>query len=432
MSPYEILATLPYFSGLTEDQLAALCRASESISVEQDDEVITEGQMPSGLLVVAEGSFRASRRGGGEQVVLGLASVGDVLGEMSLIENRPASASVRALEHGTLIKVPADDFRKALADPVLLSSMFHTVTGRLRQRESALVQSEKLASLGSWTAGLLHEVNNPAAAILRSASHLVELTQLLVPKTQSDPSQIVALKPLVRAQREEEFANLLAEEGEEQSSDLAASLVAQGWTPDQLRDQLSAADPDRLRTARLVHARQLATEVAQAAGRIAELVAAVKRWSYHGQGEVQPVDLNQIVSDSVVLLRHRVGTHKLDLVLDVDLGVVEGRGVELSQVVTNVLDNALQAAVHRVAVTTRSDGDHVLIEVSDDGPGIPDEVRDRIWDPFFTTKPPGLGSGLGLSIVRRIVSEHHGSIVVDSSAGATTFRVRLPRLAQPA
>jgi signal transduction histidine kinase len=337
---------------------------------------------------------------------------------MSLIENRPASASVQALEPGLLVRVPADEFRHALADPVLIGSMFHTVTGRLRQREAALVQSEKLASLGSWTAGLLHEVNNPAAAALRSASDLAEVTALLVP-----PSSSEQLRPLARSQRENAITELLREHGVEQPSALATSLAAQGWTPERL-----AGEEDLARTAQLVHARQLALEVSQAAKRISELVAAVKRWSYHGQGEVQPVDLNQIVEDGVILLRHRVGSLALDLQLDPDLGQVEGRGVELSQVVTNLLDNALQAAASKVTVATGRAVDEVVLTITDDGPGIPDDIKERIWDPFFTTKPPGQGSGLGLSIVKRIVSEHHGSIGVESVPGVTTFRLALRNL----
>ncbi|HSL26382.1 MAG TPA: ATP-binding protein [Acidimicrobiia bacterium] len=424
MSPYEILASLPYFSGLSEEQLTALCQTSESMAVEKGTEVITEGGMPSGLFVIAEGTFRVSRRGGGAEMQLRVATPGDVLGEMSLIGNVPATATVRALERGTLIKVPADEFREALADPVLLAGMFHTVTGRLREQEAALVESEKLASLGSWAAGLLHEVNNPAAAVLRAAEHLTELTSLLVPGAEP-----VTLRPLARAEREQAMAELLAAAGESDPGELAASLVTQGWTP----EQLAEAGPDpatRLRTARLVHARQLATELGQAARRISELVGAVKRWSYHGQGEVQAVDLNQVVTDSLTLLRHQVGNLQVELDLDPDLGLVEARGVGLSQVVTNLIDNALQAAAHRVTVRTRPEIDTVTVEVEDDGPGIPDHVRERIWDPFFTTKPPGKGSGLGLAIVRRIVSEHDGSISVESAPGATKFSVTVPRAAQ--
>jgi signal transduction histidine kinase len=423
MSPYEILAALPYFGGLSEAQLTALCQTSEVLSVDKDTEVITEGGMPSGLLVIAEGTFRVSRRGGGAEMQLRVATPGDVLGEMSLIGNVPATATVRAMETGTLIKVPADEFRKALADPVLLAGMFHTVTGRLREQEAALVESEKLASLGSWAAGLLHEVNNPAAAILRAAEHLTELTDLLV--AGAEP---VALRPLVRAEREQAMAELLVSAGASDPGELAASLVAQGWTPEKL-EEAAPDQGERLRTARLVHARQLATELGQAARRISELVGAVKRWSYHGQGEVQTIDLNQVVTDSVTLLRHKVGDLHLELDLDPEVGSVEGKGVGLSQVVTNLLDNALQAAAHRVTVTTHPEDDGATVEIVDDGPGIPEGVRERIWDPFFTTKPPGTGSGLGLAIVRRIVSEHDGTIAVESVPGSTRFRVTVPRTA---
>jgi signal transduction histidine kinase len=420
MSLYEILSQLPYFSGLPEEELEALCRTAESIAVERGQEVIEEGTMPDALLVVADGTFEATRRSGNEEVRLGEASAGEVLGEMSILEDRPASASVRALEPATLIRVPVEQFRHVLADPRLAAAMFSTVTKRLRDREAALIQSEKLTSLGVLAAGLLHEVNNPAAAIGRAAHHLAELAQSLVPSQET-----VQLSALQRADREDELTEVLTAAGVSQSADLASSLVAQGWTVE--RFLAEAAEPDEQgKLARLVHARQLATEVVMAAGRISDLVGAVKRWAYTGQGPVQSVDLNQNLADSATLLKHKAAGLKLTLEKD-DMPSVSGRGVELSQVMTNLLDNALDAAATGVIVRTKSTDQEVTVEFEDDGPGIAPDLLTRIWEPFFTTKPPGQGSGLGLSITRRIVAAHGGRIEVESAPGCTVFRVILPR-----
>lgn len=421
MTPHEVLSQLPYFSALPSDELEALCSRAESIAVERGQEVIIEGTMPDALLVVAEGTFEATRRSGSEEVRLGEASAGEVLGEMSILENRPASASVRALEPATLIRVPVEDFRHVLSDPRLAAAMFSTVTRRLRDREAALIQSEKLTSLGVLAAGLLHEVNNPAAAIGRAAHHLAEVAESLVPK-----QEVVQLSAMRRADRESELEEVLRAAGASQSAELASSLVAQGWTAERFTSEATDS-AERVKLARLVHARQLATEVVMAAERISDLVGAVKRWAYTGQGPVQDVDLNQTVADSATLLKHKTAGTKLTLELKDDLPIVSGRGVELSQVVTNLLDNALDSAANGVVVRTESSDGEVTIEIQDDGPGISQELLTRIWEPFFTTKPPGAGSGLGLPITRRIVAAHGGRIEVNSAPGRTVFRVTLPR-----
>jgi signal transduction histidine kinase len=181
--------------------------------------------------------------------------------------------------------------------------------------------------------------------------------------------------------------------------------------------------------ARLVHARQLALEVGMAAARISELVNAVKRWTYSGQGPIQDVDLNQVVNDSCTMLRHKATGKKLELALAESLPTVPGRGVELSQVVTNLIDNALDASVSRVRVTTSANPHEVVLEVFDDGSGIPADQASRIWEPFYTTKAPGVGTGIGLPISRKIIADHGGRIDLDSIPGSTTFVVHLPLIA---
>jgi signal transduction histidine kinase len=420
VNTFEVLSSLPYFSGLPVEQIESLCRACEVIEVARGQVVIVEGRPPEGLLVVVEGTFEAIRQTGSEEMRLGEAGPGEVLGEMSILENQVASATVRALEKGSLIKVPVEVFREVLSDPGLLGAMVSTVTRRLREREAAFYQNEKLASLGVLSAGLLHEVNNPAAAIARAAHHLAIVAGELVPAQEP-----VTLSPLKRADQEQSMTEMLEAAGLEHPADLAASLVSQGWTPELVtsnaRDQL-----ELVRLARLVHARQLALEVGMAAARISELVNAVKRWTYSGQGPVQDVDLNQVISDSCTLLRHKASGKKLELVLAEGIPTIQARGVELSQVVTNLIDNALDAAASHVTVKTTAASHEVVMEVFDDGGGIPAEQITRIWEPFYTTKPLGIGTGIGLAITRKIIADHGGRIDVESKPGLTAFAVHLP------
>jgi signal transduction histidine kinase len=420
VNTFEVLSSLPYFSGLPIEQIESLCRSCEVIEVERGQVVIVEGSPPEGLLVVVEGTFEATRRTGSEEMRLGSASQGEVLGEMSILENQVASATVRALEKGSLIKVPVEVFREVLSDPGLLGAMVSTVTRRLREREAAFYRNEKLASLGQLSAGLLHEVNNPAAAIARAAHHLAIVAEELVPAQES-----VTLTPLQRADQEQAMTEMLEAAGLQHPADLAASLVSQGWSPE-LVSSHAHDQPELERLARLVHARQLALEVGMAAARISELVNAVKRWTYSGQGPVQDVDLNQVISDSCTLLRHKASGKKLELVFAEGLPTIQGRGAELSQVVTNLVDNALDAAASHVTVRTTASSHEVLLEVADDGGGIPEDQISRIWEPFYTTKPLGIGTGIGLAISQKIIADLGGRIEVASKPGRTVFSVHLP------
>lgn len=422
MSPYEILSDVPYFADLPVEELESLCRAAEIIEVAEGEVVIQEGDAPDSLLVIADGTFEAFRQSTESEVTLGLAGRGEVLGEMSLLEGRLASASLRALSPATLVRVPGERFQQLLGHSHFLRGMLLTVIIRMREREGALVEYKKLAALGTMTAGLLHEVNNPAAAIRRSAAGLVEAADgLLGAKT-----DVAVLSPLQRSDREEEVARFLKSLGVDNVFDLASSVVTAGWDRAHLEEAGHGDRQEIERLARLIHARQLAQEVAMAAGQLSDLVSAVKSWVYLDQAPLQSVDLNVAVRQTMALLRHKVSGIRIDLDLDPLLPAVEARGAELNQVITNVLDNAIQAATSVVGIQTLVRDGYVVCLIEDDGPGIPERALERIWEPFFTTKPPGQGTGLGLSISRRIVESHHGRLDVSSKPGSTSFTIRLP------
>lgn len=415
MTPAEVLFGIPYFSGLPKETLAELAAAAEITDVATGETIIEEGVKPDCLFVVAEGAFRASRQTTRGEVVLGTSTAGEVVGEMSLLGNRPGSATVRAISPGKVVRIPAQAVAAVLDDPTLLRAMVTTMTARLREREAALVQAEKLASLGTLTAGLLHEVNNPAAALVRASAELLRTIDDLVPTFEQEK-----LGPLAQSERIGALTAILERSEVGDPDGVAASLVALGWDQEKLE-----ANPE---AAVLVHVRQLGSEISLAAERLGSLVGAVKRWTYHDRGERQSVDINQSVIDSVTLLRHKqVGVEML-FDLDPSPGAVEGAGSELGQVVMNLIDNALDSGARKVEVSTRRVSEEIELVVRDNGPGIPEEIRDRIWEPFFTTKPPGVGTGLGLALSERIVSDHGGTITVLPTDIGTAFRILLPRI----
>ena len=171
-------------------------------------------------------------------------------------------------------------------------------------------------------------------------------------------------------------------------------------------------------------------EVQEATTRIADLVDAVRNYSYLDQGPRQTVDVHAGLESTLALLAHKLRQKQVEIVRDYDDGLptVEASGSELNQVWTNLIDNAVDALGEggRLTLRTGRQGARLSIEIGDDGPGVPADLQARIFDAFFTTKPVGRGTGLGLDIAQRIVLRNHGELRLESRPGDTRFLVLLP------
>jgi signal transduction histidine kinase len=355
--------------------------------------------------------------------------------------------------------VPAADFRRlAFAEPSVHNRVLHQVQpvmGRLTEIEQ---NRERLASLGTMAAGLAHELNNPAAAAQRAAAQIAEaldavngtiasfvdagiereeageLVALQREATERAAGQ-TALDALDAADLEDELRDRMEELEVGEAWKLAEPLAAAGldvaWIDRVAALAGPATDAALLWVASTLVARGVADELRESTARMTSLVKAVKTYAYMDRGELVEVDLHEGLETTLAVLGHKLKhtTIKVQREYDKALPKATVHGSELNQVWTNLLDNAIDALGDSgtITVRTRHDGDCAEITVADDGPGIPDDVRDRLFDPFFTTKDVGSGTGLGLATARRIVVDRHdGSLTLASQPGATAFKVRLP------
>jgi signal transduction histidine kinase len=460
----EFLKPLPLFAKLEDQDLDALTRLAEPRAVKAGDLLVEQDASGDVMYVVMDGQFEVTKRSGKQDVLLGLRGPGEVLGEMALMEEAPRMASVRATRDSRVLAISRSAFNQLLADnPSVMLAILRTVIGRLRSTEALLQQKEKMAALGTLSAGLAHELNNPAAAALRSAGQLRdvlndwqrvsgELELLTFNEAQAERLARIrteefgtgngstsnvsdSMDALARSDMESALEEWLDEHQVDQAWELAPELASLGWDAGQLEELAGDFTPQQLHVvvpwiAKASSAYRLLDEVQSSAERISELVKAVKSYSYLDQAPVQRVNIRDSLENTLIILKHKLKTGvvvKREYALD--LPQIEAHGSELNQVWTNVIDNAIDAMQGKGEITIRTyaRGENVIVEIADNGPGIPPETQQHIFDPFFTTKGVGTGSGLGLHIVNNIVvDEHHGQISVMSRPGETCFQVTLP------
>ena len=450
---HEVLRELPLFAGLSEEDLSLLEDGSTQFRLAEGEVLLREGTPSGSLYVILEGEFEILKRADNRDVLLAVRGAGEVIGEMSLLDQTPRSATVRAASPSLILEIDQDAFRHLVAaSPSAALSILRTVTSRLRNTESMLRQSEKMAALGTLAAGLAHELNNPAAALARASEQLEDALRVNGEAT-SEPQETVgepdsALArllmqpnppslgdPLELSRSEDRLRQWLEQQGVEEAWEHAGDLAAAGVGTDELAAALKTVPPtDRAawlhRLAKGLSARRLIREIRLSAGRISEIVRAVKSYAYLDQAPIQQVDVHAGLEDTLTILRPKLGQGvRILREFDPNLPRIEAFGSELNQVWTNLIDNAAQAmgGAGELRLASAARGDDVEVRICDSGPGIPPAIQSRIFEPFFTTKPPGEGTGLGLHLVYNlVVLHHHGKVDVESAPGRTCFTVTLP------
>jgi signal transduction histidine kinase len=452
------LRPIDLFDDLDDKQLAqwaAVAKPREAVP----GEVIAEQGTPTPAVLLLDGIAEGLLVAGERTESAGRHHAPTWMGAISVLTDAPLGARMQAVTACRLAIVEREDFRRlAFAQPAILARVMRAV-GPVITRVTAIEQSrERLTALGTMAAGLAHELNNPAAAAQRAAAQLAEALDVVssalgrfvesgVERVEAEvllglQREAVAgaathsrLDALDAADAEDELRDRLEALGVPEpwkvAEPLAVAGVDEAWLDKLAQAAGPATDAAVGWVAATLTAQGLATELQESTRRMSDLVGAVKTYAYMDRGGVVEVDLHEGLETTLAVLGHKLKHTSIDVRRDYDRSLPKllVRGSELNQVWTNLIDNAIDALGERgtITITTRREASCALIDVSDDGPGIPPEARDRLFESFFTTKDVGQGTGLGLATARRIVVDRHdGSLTFDSEPGRTTFHVSLP------
>ncbi len=453
----EALRQVDLFDEVGDACLEKLSAVAVEERLTAGDYVVRTGDRASRFCVLTDGAIEWLRVLGGEEVVMATRPAPTYFGATNLLTEEPSLADGRIVVDGRMWVIPGEDFRRLLRDEKsVLKKALRMIAPVQQGAEAIMREREKLAALGTLSAGLAHELNNPAAAARRSASELARQFAVLNDTLRKfvcsgvereDAGSLVELQEeaVARASAQGPASGLEAADREDALIDLLDAKGLEGW---RLAGPLAEAGVDAEWVARVeghagralgpaldwvvasLTARGLVTELHDSTARISEIVAAVKDYTHMDRAQTQTVDVHDGIESTITMLHHKLKKGDVRLVRDYDrdLPRITVHPSQLNQVWTNLLDNAIDAVDGDGTVTVRPRPvpDHLVVEICDDGPGVPAELQSRLFEPFFTTKDVGKGTGLGLDIVRRIVENHRGQVRLVSAPGDTRFEVRLP------
>jgi signal transduction histidine kinase len=454
VTPSELLR-FPAFADLPDDQIAWFLDQSQEKSLKAGEIYARQGDPPESMFVLLEGEFEWRGEFNGETTVIP-GNVGDVTGALPFSRMKQFTVTGRAVKDGRILRFPAALFPDLIQKmPELAKRLVGVMSDRIRELTRLEQQRDRLAGLGKLSAGLAHELNNPASAARRAASQLRDVLKKIRDAnyelgsrdlTAAQQAEIEKLEAafvqrdevprdaLATSDLEEQIDSLLRSHGQNDLWQMAADLARKNVKPEALESLFATLDSETARAAlvRIAASVEVATllnEIESGTSRISDLVRAIKEYTYMDQTPLQNVDIVKSVETTLIILNHKL---KHGVVVERDYQkiplLVNSFGSELNQVWTNIIDNAIDAmrGEGKLRVRTYREDNCVVVEIADNGPGISPEIQPHIFEPFFTTKGVGEGTGLGLDTVQRIVKKHRGSIQVSSKPGDTRFQVRLP------
>src|SRR5271168_1705197 len=449
------LLRFPAFAGLPDDPLDWFISRAQEMRLKPGEAAFRADDPADAMYVILDGQIQARGDLGGETVVFML-QAGAVTGLLPFSRMKQYTVGSRAVTDVRVLRFPSSLFPELVNKmPELTQRLVGLMSHRIRETTRREQQRDRLASLGKLSAGLAHELNNPASAAKRATSQLREvLTKIRDAShelgsrdlTAAQRAEIEKLEtvfvqsddpppdPLALSDLEEQIDSLLRSHGQNDLWQMAADLARKNVKPEALESLFANLEPETARAAlvRIAASVEIATllnEIESGTSRISDLVRAIKEYTYMDQTPLQNVDIVKSLETTLTILNHKL-KHGVTVERDyqkIPL-LVNSFGSELNQVWTNLIDNAIDAmgGEGKLKIRTFRDDSSVVVEITDNGPGISPEVQSHMFEPFFTTKGVGQGTGLGLDTVQRIVKKHKGDIQVNSKPGETRFQVWLP------
>jgi len=462
------LRDVPILASLSDDELRCMVDGVE-VHVSPGEYIAKQGEQPNSFWILLSGEMRISQsQPDGREHLLAILPAGTAFGELPLLANIPNGGSVVATEESDLLRFDEQQFWVLMTVcPGVRKAVLGNMAARFQKYQSVVSQQEKMASLGTLAAGLMHELNNPGAAAIRAASQLrenllrmhkltakfskshmndeqkrcmFELQEYALSKEKATP-----MNSLEQSDAEEALATWMETAEVEDAWRIAPTLVSMGITSGDLEcareefpgpvfsDALSWLEA-------LVSSLQLVGTIEESIGRVSDLVKAVKSYAYEGKGKKQTISINESIHATLVILAHKMREKQLTLEKDfgANLPPLQCECSGLNQIWTNLLDNAIDAVEQNGRIRIRTwaeesagkDGQprgFLCVTIADNGHGIPPEIQPHVFDPFYTTKAVGVGTGLGLGIVQRIVEQYGGTVNFSSEPGNTEFHIRLPQ-----
>jgi signal transduction histidine kinase len=449
------LLRFPTFADLPDDQIDWFISQSKELNLKAGDSYLRQGDPADAMFVILEGHLQVRGELNGETVAFDL-EPGDVTGVLPFSRMKQFSVGGRAVTDSHALRFPVSLFPELVQKmPELTKRLVGLMSDRIRETTRIEQQRDRLVSLGKLSAGLAHELNNPASAAKRAASQLRQIltkirnASLELGKRDLSPAQkseiekleasftqqdVVPPDALTINDLEDQIDSLLRSHGQNDLWMLAAGLARRNIKSEVVESLFANLDRDTARAALVriaasVEVASLLHEIESSTSRISDLVGAIKEYTHMDQSPVQNVDVIKSLETTLTILNHKL---KRGVVVQRDYQriplLVNSFGSELNQVWTNIIDNAIDAMHGKgeLRVRTYRDDGCVVVEIGDNGPGVPEEVQPHIFEPFFTTKGVGEGTGLGLDTVQRIVKKHRGNIQVNSRPGDTRFQIWLP------
>jgi signal transduction histidine kinase len=453
------LRPVDLFDDLDDATLAEFAAAAEWRHVEPETVVLEAGKPPEGMFCLLQGTLQLFQPDGERFEPIGRQNAPTWIGAIAVLTEADFVSRMVAVGEADLALIPSAEFRRlALANPDVHRRIMRQVRPIMTRMTVIQQNREHLTALGTMAAGLAHELNNPAAAARRSAADLAEALDAIGATIREfvdagiereDAARIADLRDLVlrqcadrsplsaldAADAEDAMRDRLEEMGVPDAFRLAEPLAAagvdDGWL-EELQGLAGSATPAALRSiVASLSAQRLVSDLRDSTERMSSLIAAIKSYAYMDRGGLVEADVHEGLETTLKVLSHKLKNTQIKVVRDYDrtLPALTMYGSEVNQVWTNLLDNAIDALgdTGTITVSTQRDNDCILVDISDTGPGIPARARTHVFEPFYTTKDVGQGTGLGLDTVRRIVVERHGgSVTFDTGDDGTTFHIWLP------